>query len=97
LGQERYASVLLGLASEWRNVREPGQPLLASVGTQVGRRLHLLLEELERGSRRSTPLRLAGAVLVLCVLASVFIEGGRLSPRPVMDHHPSHHARHLHP
>lgn len=97
LGQERYASSLLGLASGWRDTRVPGHPLLASAGTQVGNRLHLLLEDLERRSRRSTVLRVAVAVLALGVLASAFIESGRLSAPPNMDHHSLTHAGHPHP
>ena len=97
VGEEPYASALLGLASKWRDAREPGHRLLASAGTQVGRRLHLLLDDLERGPRRSTALRFAAAVLVVILLASGFIESGRLSPGHLMDRHPSNHARHLHP
>jgi beta-lactamase regulating signal transducer with metallopeptidase domain len=97
VGEEQYASALLALASEWRDARAPGHPLLASAGTQVGRRLHLLLDDLERGSRRSTAQRFAPAVLVIGLLGSGLVESGRLSPGVVMGHHPSNHARHLHP
>jgi len=97
VGEEQYASALLGLASAWRDTREPGHPLLTSAGTRVGRRLHLLLDDLERGSRRSTVLRFAPAALAAGLLASGFIESGRLSARPTMAHHPLSHAGHLHP
>lgn len=96
LGQEPYARALLGLASGWRDERGPGHPLLASAATRVGMRLHLLLEDLERGSRRSTALRVAATVLVLAALASAFIESGRLSNGSVMGHHAARHPHAAH-
>lgn len=97
MNERTYARALLSLGAGWNRARRPRHALMAGAQTDVARRIHLLLDELERGGRRSRLLAIATAVLVAGLAAAALIETGRLSDGRG-SHAVSHaaHVRHAH-
>lgn len=78
---DRYASALLALAAGWSHARCPLATITAGAETGVGRRIRLLLDEMEQGCRRRALLP-AAALLVVIALprAGAVRVSGSLSP-----------------
>lgn len=74
-----YAANLLSLAAGWRESSRPRYALLAGAGTNVGRRIHLLLDDLERARGRRPLLAAAALVILLATPAAGLIEVGRVA------------------
>lgn len=75
---EVYASELLTLAEGWRRARRPLHAITAGAETDVGRRISLLLDDLERGWRRRLVLPVAAAVLVCAIPLAGTVRVGRV-------------------
>ena len=99
--ERTYAAELLSLAAGWRGSAGPRYAITAGADTDVGRRIRLLLDELDAGWRRRLAIPLVtAAVLVLLPLAATL----RLEAVPARgwmssldDHAPMHAHAHQHP
>jgi len=92
----QYASALLSLAAGWSDARRPRYTLTAGAETNVARRIHLLLDELEHGGRRSLRLAVGALLLLAAVPVSPLIEAGRVSDGWTLNSHSVNHAAHMH-
>ena len=97
-----YAAALLNLAARWTSARRPQFAITAGAETKVSRRIHLLLDELERGGRRRVLLPIVAGLLIIGMpMAAAFHISGtsvakRVSAAPVADHALIHGLRHHH-
>jgi beta-lactamase regulating signal transducer with metallopeptidase domain len=95
LGDRRYASELLALATRWRGARAPRYGVTVGASSSVGRRIALLLEERPATRRRAAVLACAAAAILLAVPAAGTVRFG--PPRsavwtaPPISLHPSGH------
>lgn len=89
---QRYASELLRLSASWRAVRRPLYAITAGADTSMGRRITLLLDDLERGWRPRWILPVLAAVLIAAVplAGTVRLGGVSQSPEVVHDHQHRH-------
>ena len=74
-----YAASLLSLATGWRESSRPRYALLAGAGSNVGRRIHLLLDDLDHARRRRPLLAAAALFILLAIPASGLIEVGHFA------------------
>jgi beta-lactamase regulating signal transducer with metallopeptidase domain len=86
----RYAAALLSLAARWSENRRRRRLLTAGAETNVARRIHLLLDEVEHRKTRSAGLVLAALLLLAAVSLSAFIDAGRVSDAVPFNSHSAH-------
>jgi beta-lactamase regulating signal transducer with metallopeptidase domain len=102
MNRHEYASQLLTLAAAWGSARRPVNVLTAGAETHVSRRIHLLLDEAEGGTRRSILIPIVAALLVLGVplAATVRVDllssSERAASADTIDHARTHQMRHRH-
>ena len=99
---DAYAAQLLELAAQWNGIRPPLYAVTAGAETNVGRRIQLLLDELESGWRRRTVIPvIAGLVLAGMPIAATVRLGVSdaaavtiASENPHDDRHRARHSSH---
>ena len=96
MDDRRYASALLSLAARWSEARRQRHLLTAGAETNVTRRIHLLLDEVEHRKSRSVGLVVAALLLLAAVSLSAFIDAARVSGAGGAGSHSLNHAAHMH-
>ena len=92
---DEYASALLALAAGWKGARRPVYAITAGAETGVGRRIRLLLDDMEHGSRHRLVLPIAAVALVIGMPLSAALRIEGFPPAsPAVDSGPSHDLLH---
>ena len=95
-----YAEELLRLAASWTGLKRPVFAVTAGADTDVGRRIALLIDELEGGGRRRLLIPILAVALVLAVPLAAILRVGqpvRSDDRPAAGSHAhSHSLSHQH-
>ena len=74
---QAYAAELLRLAASWTGLKRPVYAVTAGADTDVGRRIGLLLDELERGGRRRRLIPILAFALLLAVPLAALVRVGQ--------------------
>ena len=97
-----YASELLALAAEWRDAKRSSYAITAGAASGVGRRIAVLIDDLERSRPRRRLLPVAALLIVTLLMlgSAVRVDTNVRPSSPFLgdwDHETLHRIRHAHP